>query len=152
MRCEASFTTLRFIDAAGSSNLISFLDPTVEITYPPAGVKDLCIFSLCRRAPDKTSEIWHFTASSPEEALYWVNAMRAPRPKLATPSCLHHMRIQRFLSHSDGALTSKPFDSLVKSGRNYWAAADRFAGATPHFISLLCHRSHFTHKASQAPC
>ena len=133
MECEVNFTAFKIHGAQGSCPLVSLLDPAVEISHPPPGLTDLSTFSICRRHAGNTNDLWHITANTAADAASWVLALRAQRPHVATSSCIHHMRIQRFLMRSQGAWLPDPASDLsVKQGRSYWATADRFAGASAY--------------------
>ena len=61
MLCEATFTTFRIHGPSSSVPLVSLLDPQVDIVCPPAGLKDLCTLSICRRGPGNVNELWYMT-------------------------------------------------------------------------------------------
>jgi hypothetical protein len=135
MVCESNFATFRIHGDSGSFPLVSLLDPDVEVSYPPIGVKNDCMFSISRRGPSNVSELWHMLASSEQDARDWFEVLKAPRPKRATASCAQHIRIQRFLMRAEGVCLPDPSsDVFVKQSRNYWAAADRVAGSFYTFV------------------
>jgi hypothetical protein len=142
MVCETTFTSFRIHGSSSSFPLVSLLDPLVDISYPPAGVKDPCTLSICRRGPGNINELWYITATTEAEACDWYSVLKAPRPKHGTASCLYHMKVQRFLMRSSGSdLPDPASDSSTKQARSYWAAADRFAGLQPSvyvFITKHC--------------
>lgn len=136
MLCEVTFTSFKIHGASSSMPLVSLLDPLVDIAYPPAGLKDPCTLSICRRGPGNVNELWYISAANEADARDWFSVIKAPRPKHATASCVNHMKVQRFLMRSSGAFLPDPAsDALIKQTRSYWAAADRFAGANPNVPS-----------------
>ena len=141
MLCEATFTSFRIHGNSSSIPLVSLLDPLVDIAYPPAGLKDPLTFSICRRGPGNINELWYISAATEAEACDWYNVLKAPRPKHGTASCLYHMKVQRFLMRSTGALLPDLTSELsIKQARSYWAAADRFAGFSPKVLLLQFHK------------
>ena len=130
MTCEVNFSTFRIHGACGSTPLVSLLDPIVELSHPPAGVKDPLIFSIARRNSGNVTDLWYLTAPTEEDARDWFALLKAHRPKRASSSCSRYMRVQRFLMQSQGVTLPGPDAdvAVMKHDRGYWTAADRFAG------------------------
>ena len=85
--CEVTYSTFRIHGASGSIPLVSLLDPMVELLHPPAGVKDLCTFSICCRGPSNVNDIWYMRARlDPTQRCNTFTGTSPPQPKQKPPA------------------------------------------------------------------